>query len=127
MHLRGNAAGVLVTLLVVGGVATACGSGSGATTSTTSTTAPVASAGKAPSLSLLTSSVQAQVTGTGPSDFSVGGVTKLTCTPPTDWTVGATFTCMAYDFASDELGVYDGTVQSAVKGVPQWNGLWSPR
>ena len=62
MHLRGNAAGVLVTLLVVGGVATACGSGSAATTSTTSTTVPVASAGKAPSLSLLPSSVQAQVT-----------------------------------------------------------------
>ena len=46
---------------------------------------------------------------------------------PTAWEVGATFKCFAYDFAKDEIGEYDGTVQSESGGQPHWNGQWIPK
>ena len=78
-------------------------------------------------MSQLTASVQAQISGTGASDFSVSGVAKVTCTLPAVWQTGATFKCYAYDFAQDEMGEYDGTVQAPSGGTPQWDGLWSPK
>jgi ABC-type transport system substrate-binding protein len=128
MRLSRSVAGTLVALLLCGVVASACGSSSaspGAGSSTTTTAA--ASAGNPPTLSTLTSAVQAQLTGTGASDFSVTGINELTCTLPAKWADSATFQCRAYDFANDLMGEYDGTVQPASKGVPQWNGTWSPK
>jgi hypothetical protein len=128
MRLSGRVAGALVALVSFGVMAGACGSSptsSGGGSSTTTTAA--ASAGRAPSLGTLTAAVQAQLTGTGANDFSVTGLNKLTCTLPATWTDAAPFTCLAYDFAGDEIGVYDATVQPASKGTPQWNGTWSPK
>ncbi len=128
MRLSRSVAGTLVALLLCGVVASACGSGStspAAGSSTTPTTA--GSAGNAPTLSTLTAGVQAQLTGTGANDFSVTGMSKLTCALPAKWADAATFACQAYDFADDLMGEYDGTVQPASKGVPQWNGSWSPK
>jgi hypothetical protein len=71
--------------------------------------------------------VQAQLTGTGSNDFSVTGLTRLACAPPAVWKVGATFKCIAYDFAKDEMGEYDGTVQAEAGAKPQWNGQWIPK
>jgi len=121
--------GTLFAVMLVGSAVSACGSsGVSTTTSTTgSTTTQPAKAESAPPLNELTASVQAQITGTGPSDFSVGGVSKVTCTLPTVWQMGATFKCYAYDFAQDEMGEYDGTVQAPSGTTPQWNGLWSPK
>jgi hypothetical protein len=130
MRLNGRAVSTVLALLFVGAVAGACGSSSTPTsggTASTSSTAAKASAGTAPSLSSLTSQVQAQITGTGPNDFSVTGLSKLTCDPPAVWQVKATFKCYAYDFADDEMGEYDATVQPEAGGAPQWNGLWSPK
>jgi hypothetical protein len=131
MQRSGRVAGVLFSLLLVGAVASACGSssatsGGGGSTTTERATTP-ASAGTAPTLASLTSSVQAQLTSTDPSGFAVNGLRQLTCTPPATWAVGATFKCVAYDFARDEIGEYDGTVRPASGGVPKWNGLWSPK
>jgi hypothetical protein len=128
MRLSRSVAGTLVSLLLCGVVASACGSSSaspGAGSSTTTT--PAVSAGNAPTLSTLTASVQAQLTGTGANDFSVTGMNNLTCTLPAKWVDSATFECRAYDFADDLMGEYDGTVQPASKGIPQWDGLWSPK
>ncbi len=121
--------GTLFAVVLVGSAASACGSSavSSTTGATGSTTTHPAKPQTAPPLSQLTTSVQAQITGTGPSDFSVGGVSKVTCTLPAAWETGATFKCYAYDFAQDEMGEYDGTVQAASGGTPQWNGLWSPK
>jgi hypothetical protein len=117
----------LFALAFVGLVASGCGSGSSAPATTAASTTQPATPQKPPTLTALTTSVQAQITGTGSSDFSVGGVTKVTCTLPPTWATGSTFKCYAYDFADDELGEYDGTVQPASAGSPQWNGLWSPK
>lgn len=121
--------GTLFAVMLVGVVASACGSSGASSTATTtgsSTTQP-AKPQAAPPLSQLTASVQAQITGTGASDFSVGGVAKVTCTLPAVWQTGATFKCYAYDFAQDEMGEYDGTVQAPSGGTAQWDGLWSPK
>ena len=61
------------------------------------------------------------------SDFSVTGISQLTCDLPSTWEVGATFKCFAYDFAKDEIGEYDGTVQPESGGQPHWNGQWIPK
>ena len=129
MKVNGRLVSAVLSLLLVGAVTSACGSSSTpATTSTAARTATTSGAsGTAPSLSSLTSSVQAQITGTGANDFSVTGLSKLTCVPPATWRVGATFKCFAYDFANDEMGEYDATVQPESGGYPQWNGLWSPK
>jgi hypothetical protein len=131
MQLNERAAGAVLVLLLMGAVTSACGSGSTAATTTAaaggSSTTSAASAGSAPSLSALTSSVQAQITGTGANDFSVTGLSKLTCDPPAIWKAGVTFKCFAFDFANDEMGEYDATVQPESGGSPQWNGLWSPK
>jgi hypothetical protein len=119
----------LFVLLLISFVAAACGSGSSSPSSSTtgSSTTQAAKAEAGPTLSNLTSSVEGQITGTGSNDFSVGGVNKVTCTPPAIWKPGATFKCYAYDFAMDEMGEYDGTVVADSGGVPQWDGLWSPK
>jgi hypothetical protein len=128
MRLNGRAVSTVLTLLLIGFVASACGSSVPGPASTTATsTTSGASAGSAPTLTDLRASVQAQLTGTGANDFSVTGLSKLTCDPPPDWKVGATFKCLAYDFAQDEIGEYDATVQPESGGEPQWNGQWSPR
>ncbi len=131
MRLSGRVAGTLLAMVFVGAAFGACGSGSGSpgagsTTSTTSAASP-GTAGAAPSLASLTASVHAQLTGTGPDDFSVTGMSELTCDLPTAWEVGATFKCFAYDFAKDEIGEYDGTVQPESGGQPRWNGQWIPK
>jgi hypothetical protein len=129
MRLNGRAVSTVLTLLLIGLVASACSSTSvpgPATTAATPTTSG-ASAGSAPTLTSLTASVHAQLTGTGADDFSVTGLSKLTCDPPPAWKVGAKFKCLAYDFAQDEIGEYDATVQAESGGYPQWNGQWSPR
>lgn len=130
MRLNGRAVTTVLALLSVGAVAGVCGSSStpssGGTASTSSTISK-ASAGPAPTLSTLTAQVQAQITGTGANDFAVTGLNKLTCDPPAVWHVNATFKCFAYDFAEDEMGEYDATVQPEAGGAPQWNGLWSPK
>jgi hypothetical protein len=121
--------GTLFAVMLVGVVASACGSSGASSTATTtgsSTTQP-AKPQAAPPLSQLTASVQAQISGTGASDFSVSGVSKVTCTLPAVWQTGATFKCFAYDFAQDEMGEYDGTVQAPSGGTAQWDGLWSPK
>jgi hypothetical protein len=131
MLLSGRVAGVLFSLLLVGGVVSACGSSSpsssGGATSTTERATTPASAGTAPTLSTLTTSVQSQITSTGGNGFAVTGLHNLTCALPAAWEVGATFKCLAYDYAHDEIGEYDGTVQPGSGGVPKWNGLWSPK
>lgn len=132
MQLSGRAVSTVLVLLLIGVITSACGSGSTASTGTTAgassaSTVSDAPAGTAPSLTTLTSSVQAQITGTGANDFSVTGLSKLTCDPPTTWKVGATFKCFAFDFANDEMGEYDATVQPESGGNPQWDGLWSPK
>lgn len=132
MRSNGKLAGAVVVLALVGAVASGCSSssttngGTSATTGSTPTTAP-RHAGTAPTLSALTTTVQAQITGTGTNDFSVSGLTKLTCDLPAAWTVGATFKCFGYDFANDEIGEYDGTVQPESGNAPQWSGQWSPK
>jgi hypothetical protein len=117
-------------LMLVGALTAACGSssaspGSGTTTSPSTTQAGKAGAG--PTLASLTSSVEGQITGAGKNDFSVSGVSKTTCVPPTTWQTGATFKCYAFDFAQDEMGEYDGTIVPESGGVPQWVGSWSPK
>jgi hypothetical protein len=128
MRLNGRLAGTLVTLALMSVVASACSSSpaSSPDSSTTSTAAP-RPAGSAPALTALTSAVQAQITGNGPNDFDVGGVTKLVCDPPADWKAGAAFTCSAFDFAGDDIGEYEATVESEAGGHPQWTGTWSPK
>ncbi len=132
IRLDRRVAGALLSLLLVSAVATACGSGSSSSGGTggspsSTPTAPPRTAGKAPTLSALSSSVQAQVTGNGTNDFDVTGLSKLTCDPPAVWKVGATFKCFGFDFADDEIGEYDGTVMGESGGQPQWNGQWSPK
>ncbi len=130
MRLNGRAVGTVLTLLLIGLVTSACSSTSvpgPVTTAASASTTSGASAGSAPTLTSLTASVHAQLTGTGANDFSVTGMSKLTCDPPPTWRVGATFKCLAYDFAQDEIGEYDATVLPESGGNPQWNGQWSPR
>jgi hypothetical protein len=130
MRSNGKLAGAVVVLALLGAVAGGCSSSSTSTSTTagsTPTTASRRDAGTAPTLASLTSSVQAQITGTGPNDFNVSGLSKLTCDLPGAWTVGATFKCDGYDFANDEIGEYDGTVQSESGNMPQWGGQWSPK
>jgi hypothetical protein len=130
MRLNGRAVGAVLTLVFIGFVASACGSSAAPapqSTVATSHTTSGASAGTAPTLTNLTSSVQAQITGTGANDFNVTGLSKLTCDPPAAWKVGATFKCLAYDFAQDEIGEYNATVQSESGGGPQWTGQWIPK
>jgi hypothetical protein len=113
-------------LFLTAAMGTACSSGTSATTTTVKTTPPP-KAETGPTLAALTASVQAQITGTGPSDFSVSGVAKVTCTLPPVWRTGASFTCYAYDFAQDELGLYSGTVAPDSGTTPEWTGVWSPK
>jgi len=131
MRLNGRVVGMLVALVFAGAAVTSCGSGTappvGVGTSPTTSAPSRGTAGTAPALAALTTSVQTQLTGTGPNDFSVTGLTELTCRPPAVWTVGATFKCSAYDFAKDKIGEYDGTVQPESGGQPQWNGQWIPK
>jgi hypothetical protein len=115
---------------MLGAVIGGCSSSSSSATTTTGaipTTAASHDAGSPPTLATLTSLVQAQVTGKGTNDFGVSGLTKLTCTLPASWTVNATFKCYGYDFANDEIGEYDATVQSESANAPQWSGQWSPK
>jgi hypothetical protein len=133
MRLNRRIAEALFTLVLTGTVVSACGSngaspgGSSAKTTTTTAVASPTTTQAVPTLSNLTSSVQGQITGTGANGFGVTGVHNVTCTPPAVWKAGATFKCYAYDFAKDEMGEYDGTVLPESGGVPQWNGLWSPK
>jgi hypothetical protein len=130
MRLNGKLAGAVVALSLLGAGASGCSSSSTSTTTTTGaipTTAASHDAGTAPTLATLTAMVQAQITGKGTNDFGVTGLTKLTCDPPATWTVGATFKCLGYDFANDEIGEYDGTVQNESANAPQWSGQWSPK
>ena len=131
MRLNGKVAGPLLALMFVGAAISSCGSSAapsgGSTTSSTTSAASRGAAGAAPSLASLTASVQAQLTGTGSNDFAVTGMSELTCDLPAAWEIGTTFKCFAYDFAKDEIGEYDGTVQPKSAGKPQWNGQWIPK
>ena len=85
-----------------------------------------------PPLQTLTYSVQNQITGTAPNDFGDARVSDVVCTPPSQWTTGSTFTCVAYATApsglpASEVGHYYGTVeQNASDGTYQWNGRYVP-
>ncbi len=128
MRSNGRLAGTLVVLALMSVTASACSSSPASSPSTSTTsTAPTRPSGPAPTLSALTSAVQAQITGNGANDFNVNGVSKLVCDPPADWKVGATFTCSAFDFADDDIGEYVATVESESGGLPQWTGTWSPK
>jgi hypothetical protein len=131
LRLNGRVAGALLALMFVGAAISSCGSSpapsGGPTTSSTTSAASRGTAGTAPTLAALTASVHAQLTGTGSSDFAVTGISQLTCALPAGWEVRATFKCFAYDFAKDEIGEYDGTVQPESGGQPQWNGQWIPK
>jgi hypothetical protein len=132
MRLSRKVAGTLFTLLLLGVATAACGSGTASsgpvsTKSSTTTVASPTTVEAGPTLSSLTSMVQGQITRTGGNGFGVSAVVKVTCRPPAAWKTGATFKCYAYDFASDEIGEYDGTVTPDAGGLPQWNSLWSPR
>lgn len=131
VRLSRRIVGTLFILLLVGMVTAACGSGgpsaASSSSSTVSSTTQAVKSETGPTLTDLTSSVQGQITGTGPNDFGVGGVSKVTCVLPTTWRSGVRFKCFAYDFAYDEMGQYDGKVAPASGGAPQWSGQWSPR
>ncbi|MGA2835389.1 MAG: DUF4190 domain-containing protein [Acidimicrobiales bacterium] len=80
-----------------------------------------------PSLQDLDYSVQGQVTGTGPTDFGATGVSDVSCQPPDQWTIGSTFTCVAYGTSGSAVGRYLGTVDpNAPDGTEQWNGRYFP-
>jgi hypothetical protein len=85
-----------------------------------------------PSQPDLNYSVQGQITGTASNDFSDHRVSSVVCTPPSQWTTGSTFTCIAYATAptglpASEVGRYYGTVApNASDGTYQWNGRYFP-
>ena len=79
------------------------------------------------SLSDLTQSVKAQIVGTGSGNFSVTGVSRVVCNPPSIWNAGKTFQCFVYDSSSSELGEYDATIlPNDSSGSNQWNGGYTP-
>jgi hypothetical protein len=100
--------------------------GSSPTVSATTNPAPSTIAiPNGPSLPSLTSSVQAQIVGTGTDNFNVTGVDSVICNPPDSWKPGATFTCYAYGPTKSEVGEYDGTIEpNASDGGYQWNARW---
>jgi Domain of unknown function (DUF4190) len=80
-----------------------------------------------PSLSALTSDVQAYIVGSGPGHFDVSGVASVVCDPPGSWQAGATFTCFAYSSSQSEIGQLDGTVEpNSSSGEYRWNARWIP-
>ena len=80
-----------------------------------------------PSTETLDYDVLQQVTDTGPNGFGATGVTSVVCQRPGPWSVGSTFTCVAYDSTGSAAGRYLGTVESnAPDGTYQWMGRYSP-
>ena len=78
-----------------------------------------------PSLSKLTSSVTAQIAGTGPESLKVPGVTSVVCHPPGSWQTGESFTCFAYSSSGSTIGKYEGTVApNSPSGQYEWNATW---
>jgi hypothetical protein len=81
--------------------------------------------GPGPPLPVLNSNVNNQIIGTGPDDFGATGVSNVACQPPTSWTPGLNFICIAYGPTGDEVGTYYGTVDpNAFDGTYQWNGRY---
>jgi hypothetical protein len=79
-----------------------------------------------PSVENLDYSVQSQITGSGPGEFNATGVTGVDCNPPSRWTAGTTFTCVAYGPGNDVVGNFYGTVANAPTGRYLWFGRYSP-
>jgi hypothetical protein len=80
-----------------------------------------------PSLQNLDADVQRQITGTGPGEFNVAGVTSVNCQPPARWTTGSTFTCVVYGSGGSVAGNFYGTVTTnAANGDYQWYGRYTP-
>jgi hypothetical protein len=78
-----------------------------------------------PSLSGLTSSVRAQIAGSGPDSLKVPGVASVVCSPPTSWQTGETFTCFAYGSTGSKIGRYEGIVAAnSPTGQFEWNATW---
>lgn len=122
--------GVLAVAALCGACTTTkSGSANNAGTSDNSSgNPPTAAAGSSdnPSTSDLTASAKAQITGSGKDNFDVQGVSNVSCTPPSDWKAGATFTCFAYDSSGTGLGEYDGTLLNDDGGSWTWNAQWKP-
>jgi hypothetical protein len=80
-----------------------------------------------PPLSELTANVQSQITGSGPDNFGVSGVSNVVCNPPSSWSSGNTFSCFAYNSSDQEVGEYDATIEpNGANGSYQWNARWLP-
>lgn len=80
-----------------------------------------------PSIQNLDYSVENQISGAGPTDFHAIDVSAVQCEPPTSWTVGSTFTCVAFGSTGSEVGTYYGTVgPNAPDGTRTWYGRYSP-
>jgi hypothetical protein len=79
-----------------------------------------------PTVQTLDNSVQNQITAAPPDGFDVPGISDVSCQPPSRWTTGSTFTCIAYG-AGGEVGRYFGTVSpNAPNGTHQWYGRYYP-
>jgi len=80
-----------------------------------------------PAVENLNYSVQGQVTGTGPNDFDVAGVSSVECQRPSSWTTGSVFTCAVNGSTGTVIGQYHGTVlPNSSDGIYQWNGRYFP-
>ena len=80
-----------------------------------------------PPVQTLDYNVLSQITGSAPDGFGVTDVMNVSCQPPSDWTTGSTFTCIAYGQNGTERGRYVGTVApDASDGTYQWDGRYVP-
>ncbi len=85
------------------------------------------SGGPGPSLSGLTSTVEAQIAGNGSDSLKVPGVASVVCVPPNSWQTGEHFTCVVSGSTGSKIGDYDGTVEpDSSSGKYQWNANWYP-
>jgi hypothetical protein len=85
------------------------------------------SGGSGPSLSGLTSTVEAQIAGNGSDSLKVPGVASVVCDPPSSWQTGEHFTCIASGSTGSKIGDYVGTVEpDSSPGKYRWNASWYP-
>jgi hypothetical protein len=80
-----------------------------------------------PALAQITAQVKQAVTGTGPNEFGVSGVSSVVCHLPSSWEAGNAFRCDVYGPSRNVIGRFDGTVESSSSsGEWQWKGVWEP-
>jgi hypothetical protein len=73
----------------------------------------------------LSADVLAQIVGTGADQFGARGVASVACSPPSTWSTGYAFTCVAYSSSGKALGTYHGTVEATSGSEVHWKARWT--